>query len=129
MGERPSPEILILEDEALIALDLEDQIKSAGFQVAGVFSSCSAALNWLETGSPDFAILDVELRDGTCATVAYVLHSRNIPFVIYTGNIALDAQLDPIFQQGHWLPKPAISGVLLKAKVGALNKGRDVLPR
>jgi AmiR/NasT family two-component response regulator len=43
--------VVILEDEALIALDTEDQLRDAGFKVVGIFASCDAALERFGTHS------------------------------------------------------------------------------
>ena len=60
------PLVLVLEDEALIALNLQDELQDAGYEVAGPFTACSAALEWLQTATPDMAILDATLKDGSC---------------------------------------------------------------
>src|SRR6478609_10310805 len=54
--DRPSsrrPLALVLEDEAMIALNLQDELQDAGYRVAGPFTTCSAALEWLGTATPD----------------------------------------------------------------------------
>lgn len=70
--------ILVLEDEALIALMLAMELESAGHRVVGPASTFSAALRLAEKELPDLALLDVNLgepdRDGT--DVAMVLHER-----------------------------------------------------
>jgi hypothetical protein len=40
--------VLILEDEALIAMTLEDDLDDAGYAVAGSFATCESVLRWLE---------------------------------------------------------------------------------
>src|SRR3954469_18268472 len=80
------PLVLLLEDEALIAINLQDELQDAGYEVAGPFTTCAAALSWLETGTPGLAILDAALNDGPCNDVADELGRRNIPFLIYSGH-------------------------------------------
>src|SRR5918995_3283844 len=79
------PLVLVLEDEALIALNLQDELQDAGHEVAGPFTACSAALDWLRTATPDMAILDATLNDGPCHSVAAELARRGVPFLIYSG--------------------------------------------
>jgi DNA-binding response OmpR family regulator len=102
-----SPTVFILEDEALIAYEIEENLRSAGFEIAAVMSSCVDGLKWLETNSPDAAVLDVELRDGNCAEIARLLHSRAIPFVVHSGSQPTMQDIDPIFREGRWVCKPS----------------------
>jgi DNA-binding response OmpR family regulator len=101
---------LLLEDEALIAMDVEQTLTTEGFSVVS-FGSCAAGLHWLEAHTPAFAVLDIELSDGECDTVAEILAAREIPFIVHSG-APTEADLWPAFSAGHWLPKPAASGEL-----------------
>jgi CheY-like chemotaxis protein len=70
------PYVLLLEDEVLIALNLQEELQELGFRVAGPFTTCAAALDWLRTGTPDVAILDAVLKDGPCREIALELAHR-----------------------------------------------------
>jgi DNA-binding response OmpR family regulator len=59
------PCCMIVEDQALIGMSLKAFLEDAGFAVAGPFPSCADALRWLEHNTPQVAVLDVSLRDGT----------------------------------------------------------------
>jgi DNA-binding response OmpR family regulator len=104
---------LLLEDEALIALDVEQSLVSEGFDVLS-FASCSDALNWLETATPTLAIIDVTLTDGDGDEAAQTLAARHVPFIVYSG-AAPDVRLRPAFRAGHWLSKPSGPGDLVAA--------------
>jgi response regulator RpfG family c-di-GMP phosphodiesterase len=78
------PLVLVLEDEAIIALNLQDDLQDAGHEVAGPFATCSAALEWLQTATPDLAILDATLKDGPCREIALELSRCDVPFLIYS---------------------------------------------
>lgn len=108
------PLVLILEDEALIALNVQDELQDAGYEVAGPFSACSAALEWLRTTTPDMAILDTTLKDGHCREIALELSRREVPFLIYSG-YQEDQQLLSDFQHIAWIEKPVPSGTLVQA--------------
>jgi DNA-binding response OmpR family regulator len=108
-----SPLVLILEDEALIGLNLRDDLLDAGFQVEGPFNTCAAALSWLETTTPDTAILDAALKDGPCREIALELTRREVPFVIYSGYHE-DRQLVAEFPHVTWVEKPVASSVLVE---------------
>jgi DNA-binding response OmpR family regulator len=77
--------ILIVEDDALLALDLKGHMERAGFSVVGPAASASKALALLAEAGCDAAILDVHLGRGqTSEAVAQELRSRGKPFVTVT---------------------------------------------
>jgi DNA-binding response OmpR family regulator len=125
--DRPSydnPLILLLEDEALIAFNLQDELQDAGYEVAGPFGDCSAALEWLQTAKPDAAILDATLNDGSCHGVAVELTRRGIPFLIHSGH---QEDHEPLAEFRHliWLEKPVPSPVLLQKCQQLLGGGKQ----
>jgi CheY-like chemotaxis protein len=78
--------ILIVEDEPLIAMMLEDFLESLGHTVAGTVDSVEAAIAHVDKGGFDVAIVDVQLKDGKQAwPVADRLAQAGTPFVIATG--------------------------------------------
>jgi len=77
--------ILIVEDEPLIAMMLEDFILSIGHEVSGNCDSVKAALEQVERGSFDLAILDVNLKGESVWPVAAALRERGTPFVLASG--------------------------------------------
>ena len=76
--------ILLLEDEALIALDVEKTLADAELGKATSVASCAGALHWLENNTPDVAIIDIFLRDGECDEVAEILVKRGVPLIIHS---------------------------------------------
>ena len=77
--------ILIVEDDALLAFDLAQNLEQAGFSVVGRAASPSRALALLAQSSCDAAVLDIYLGRGqTSEPVAQELQSRGIPFVTVT---------------------------------------------
>ncbi|WP_292634491.1 response regulator [Mesorhizobium sp.] len=113
--------VVVLEDEALIALDVEEALRDAGFNVLAVISSCADAHKWFEANSPDVAVLDIELRDGNCAAIASLLHERNIPFVVHTGSSSETVREAPIFLKGRWVSKPNGPSELTDAVAACIN--------
>jgi DNA-binding response OmpR family regulator len=99
------PVCMIVEDQALLGLSLEAYLEETGFDVAGPFFTNAEALRWLEISTPDLALLDVMLKDGTSIRIARTLKDRGIPFAIYSG---LRSEIDgpPEFQHVPWLEKP-----------------------
>jgi DNA-binding response OmpR family regulator len=108
------PLVLLLENEALIALNLQDELQDSGYEVAGPFPTYAAAPEWLRTGTPDAAILDAALKDGPCREIALELGRREVPFLIYSGHHE-DRQLLSEFHHITWIEKPVPSEVLVQA--------------
>src|SRR5687768_530356 len=61
-----SPLILVVEDEPIISMYIEDALTSRGYALGGSFDTCRDALLWLSSANPDVAILDTQLKDGSC---------------------------------------------------------------
>lgn len=74
--------VMIVEDEFLIAMDLEATLLRHDAVVIGPVATVMEALRLLETERPDLALLDVHLKDGLVTPVAEALRRRNIPYVI-----------------------------------------------
>jgi DNA-binding response OmpR family regulator len=108
------PLVLVAEDEAIIALELEDSLTSAGFEVAGPFSTCAEAEAWLKAGEPDAAILDNQLKDGPCDALAADLSRRGVPLVIFSGHDDQHDATSPDWK-ACWLTKPIRFPALLTA--------------
>jgi DNA-binding response OmpR family regulator len=100
------PRCMIVEDQALIGMSLEASLEEVGFDVAGPFMSNAQALAWLGNATPDLAVLDIMLADGTSLQVARELKSRGVPFAIYSG-LPPKADRPPELQDVPWLEKPA----------------------
>lgn len=100
------PVALLLEDELLIAMDVEMALGQAGFS-AVTFSKCSGAEEWLKRHSPRLAVIDISLLDGSCTGVATTLTKREIPFLVHTDRHQDAGDVDPVFDSGKWLGKPA----------------------
>lgn len=110
MAENPT--VIVLEDEMLIAIDVESSLSEAGFNVA-IATNCAQAENLLETLTPDAVVLDVHLSDGECVGFALKLVARAIPFVVHTGSHA--PARHEIFSRGVVVHKPAASDDLVAA--------------
>jgi DNA-binding response OmpR family regulator len=76
--------VLVAEDETVVGLALEDALSQAGYTVAGVFATSSAALEWLEHRRADAAVLDLILRDGPSVDLLRELKSRGVPILLYS---------------------------------------------
>jgi CheY-like chemotaxis protein len=110
-----SKTVLVLDDEMLIALDIQSQLEELGHRVL-VSSALSQALNLVESEPIDVAIVDWHLRDAISAPLLDLLKQRRIPFVLCSGE-ALE-ELAGLFPAAPILSKPFASNDL----VGALDQ-------
>lgn len=77
--------VLVIEDEALIAMLLEDQLGELGCAVAAVATRFEDAMEKATSLAFDVAILDVNLRGKESFPIAEALRARRLPFVFATG--------------------------------------------
>ena len=118
MSSSPKPTVLIVEDEALIAMSIEIQLQDMGYRTL-VVSSIEAATAALAQRAIDLAILDYKLRDGEKTTpVAEALHERRIPFVVCSGSQFKD--MAAIFEGATIVRKPYTEDLLASAVSEAL---------
>jgi CheY-like chemotaxis protein len=109
--------ILVVEDEMLVAMNIEDMLLALGHEVAGIAGRLVPALALATEGDFDLAMLDVNLAGETSFPVADVLRDRGIPFVFATGygidGIREDYRAAPVLQ------KPFRAGELAAALAAA----------
>ncbi|MEM8750668.1 MAG: HWE histidine kinase domain-containing protein [Pseudomonadota bacterium] len=77
--------ILVVEDNMIIALDAEMMLSEMGASHVVIAPSVNSALEALEGNQIDFALLDVNLGNETSLPVAEALQAKNIPFAFSTG--------------------------------------------
>lgn len=76
--------VLLVEDEAMIALDMEQTLTAAGLRVLGPAASVNSALRLIARERPDAAILDLDLGGELVTPVARTLRDLGVPFVLAT---------------------------------------------
>ena len=106
--------ILVLEDEYLIATEMKRWLEDAGSEVMGPVPSVDQAMDLIEEGAPDAAVLDVNLGDGdTAYPIADKLASVNVPYLFATGDVQVaDAS---VYRHRPRLEKPFMQGELVRA--------------
>jgi DNA-binding response OmpR family regulator len=104
--------ILIVEDEPLIAIDIQIVFEAAGAKTT-LARTLRAALVAAEAADLSAAILDHALGDGNSAQLCERLKERDIPFLIYSGFKEFD---------GAHVEKPATPSVLIASVVGLLAR-------
>ena len=107
--------ILIVEDEYLIAIELDRWLQEAHAEVIGPAPSVEQALDLIEDeGAPDVAVLDINLGAGeTVYPVADRLAALGVPFLFATGDVRSRNELS--YRDRPRLEKPIIAPELLRA--------------
>ena len=77
--------ILIVEDEPLIAMMLEDFLESLGHKVHAHCETLGDAIEVIEGGGFDGAVLDVNLRGEHVWPAAKLMREKSLPFLIASG--------------------------------------------
>jgi CheY-like chemotaxis protein len=106
------PRVLLVEDEALVAMMMQEFLIGLGCAVVGPFTATAAALAAARDESVDFAVLDINLGGELVYPVADVLAWRGVPFVFVTG-YDVDS-IDERFKYVTTLQKPITKETLQK---------------
>lgn len=78
--------VLIVEDEAMIAMDLEMSLADMGWRVVGPTAHVDQALRLLEAESVGVGLLDFSLVNETTEPVALALIEKDIPVIFLSGD-------------------------------------------
>ncbi len=105
--------VLVVEDEFLIAMELESVLKKGGVDVLGPAATVAAALALLASGTPDAAVLDVNLEGQRVTPVAAALSAKSIPYLIASAYSSTDLANEPLLARAVNVGKPTPSSVLL----------------
>tara|TARA_E500000305_G_C4023469_1_gene240295 strand:- start:60 stop:2615 length:2556 start_codon:yes stop_codon:yes gene_type:complete len=100
-----SGDVLVVEDNMIIALDAEDCLMQLGASKVHLSASVSKALNLIEKVAITFALLDMNLGEQTSEPVAEALREQGIPFVFATG-YGDTSHLSGAFENVKTLKKP-----------------------
>jgi PAS domain S-box-containing protein len=84
-GDGTSRRILVVEDEGLVALQLQADLEQAGHRVVGPARSLAQGLHLAESEDIDAALVDVSLGRDSSAPIAERLLARSVPFAFATG--------------------------------------------
>jgi CheY-like chemotaxis protein len=107
--------VLVVEDEFLVALDMETILGEAGFDVIGLAGSVAEALRLIAADQPDAVLLDNNLNGESAGAVAADLTARRVPFAFVSGN---DRQsLPPAFADVLLVRKPFDAARLVEAAI------------
>ncbi len=105
------PRVLVVEDEALLALEIAKVLSEAGYTVIGPARTVAQALDLAARAGCQAAVLDVRLRNETAEHVAHELRGRGMPFVTLSG--CSPSRLPPVFSEAPFIEKPLKPEVLI----------------
>jgi PAS domain S-box-containing protein len=98
------PRVLVVDDEAVVALEIAQALGKAGFEVVGPARAVAQALQLINEAGCDAAVLDINLGAETSEPIALRLSDRGTPFVMVSG-YSRDQQ-SPVFSDAPMLAKP-----------------------
>ncbi|WP_145106788.1 response regulator [Cereibacter sediminicola] len=107
--------VLIVEDEFLIAFDMQMMLEEAGHSVIGPVATVAEALRLLDGHRPDAATLDLNLRGQLVVPVAQRLQSLNIPFVLASAYMTREFDGSEVLAEAENIGKPIQKRRLLEA--------------
>lgn len=117
-----SVRVLVIEDEAVIALDVAKIVRNAGHQVVGIAPTERAAIDLAKKHLPHLVLADIQLRDGDSGITAVheILKAVATPVIFVTGfpeRLLTGHGLEPAFI----ITKPFSPEMLKTAMAHALN--------
>lgn len=117
-------QILVVEDEFLIAIHVADIMADLGFGVIGPVGDIAQALALVEEATLDGAILDVNLSGQLVFPVAIALAARGVPFILTSGYDANGLPLE--WQDRPILRKPVVERDLCRLAQSVFLAGKSV---
>ncbi len=114
--------VLVVEDEYLIAMDIEACLQDAGAVVVGPFVSAAEALANLDGQHVDAALLDIGLNADDSYPVADEMRRRGAPFMFMSGYGP--HQLKPAYAGSPFISKPFESSRLAAQLAETIRRGK-----
>jgi DNA-binding NtrC family response regulator len=99
------PSILLLEDDLLLAMDMEEHLLESGYRIVGPFGRISDALDAIPRNELTGAIVDLNLHGELSFPVIEALQQRSIPVIVCSGYAELP-ELKARLKGLPLLPKP-----------------------
>jgi DNA-binding NtrC family response regulator len=115
--------ILVVEDEAMTAIDMASIISMAGGQVIGPFQSVSQGFGFLKFNHIDAALLDISLNGEPVFKLADAVAGRGIPIVSLSGRTT--DVIPSQHRQRQFLSKPCETMSIISALKAALSDESD----
>jgi DNA-binding response OmpR family regulator len=114
--------VVIVEDEAMIAGLIESILSAAGWSVVGPVATLERALEAIDRGRLDAALLDVRVNGHDAYAVADVLMGRGIPFIFVSGFTR--KQMPSGYRNCAYIAKPFTPDAILARLEEVVGHGR-----
>jgi DNA-binding NarL/FixJ family response regulator len=105
--------VLLMEDNALVAMDVEASLRDFGCEVIGPFDSAAGAIAAVKTEKPQVAVLDINLNGHPSFELADALALAEVPFVFLSGHSRLF--LPTRHRERPFVAKPYLARILRAA--------------
>lgn len=112
--------VLTVEDEFLVGIQLEEDLRAAGYLVVGPFSTLQTAMQASRCQRFDLAVLDINLKGEKVYPLADELLARRVPFIFLSGYISTD--LPERFRASPRIAKPHEPALLIAEVQAAVWK-------
>lgn len=116
------PRVLVVEDEVVLALELEAALEAAGFAVVGPAGSVAEGQSRLGAEPVDAAVLDVNIGGESIVPLAVTLAAAGIPFAVHTAYASASLN-SPILAEAPRLAKPLDRGALVRVLHELVDRG------
>ena len=77
--------IILIEDEPLIAADIEFAVQDAGYEVVGTARTVDEGLELLKTTACDGAVIDANLNGQSSRMIVDKLEKDSVPYIVVSG--------------------------------------------
>jgi DNA-binding NarL/FixJ family response regulator len=113
-GALDGASVLIVEDEFIIAADIQAQLENEGAEIVGPCHTLTEALNSARLAQITAAVLDLRLGRDSTDPIAQILDERGVPFLFYSGQ-SNSVAIKAIWPDAALISKPASAGALVIA--------------
>ena len=113
--------VLLVEDNAIIALGMASLLEDEGAHIVGPFAHLSTAMDEIAERLPDVALLDIELADGVVFPLADALCEAGVPMVFHSGGAGRHS-LVRTYPDAPLCEKPSSERVVIGALTGVLAR-------
>src|ERR1044071_1397046 len=120
----PQGKVLVVVDDAIMALDLQRLLHEAGYRVVGPAATVAEIQRMIQRGDIDCAILDLDIDRRAPLPIADLLAFADVPFVYLTTGVL--GSVPPRHKQRPVVEKPFTRETLLAALEKAMARRRQV---
>jgi CheY-like chemotaxis protein len=120
----PQRRVLVVVDDAIVALDLQRLLYGAGYRVVGPATTVAEIQRLIQRGAIDCAILDLDIERRTPLPIADLLAFADVPFVYLTTGVL--GWVPSRHRRTPVVEKPFTREALLTAVEKAMGKPREI---